>query len=119
MALLNNCNNREKWIEQIYQDFPDLRNDALKRHYVEQMVDAYIADEKKFKNMTQEMRKNGLDFKQEPIPNEILAIGRIEAEPGTSCVVFEENDDDLQPGDIDDGSDYSCSCCGGDDEQDL
>lgn len=77
MALMNN-NTREKWIEQIYADYPDLKNDTLKRHYVEQMVDSYIADEKKFKDMTQEMRKKGLDFKQEPIPNEILAIGRIE-----------------------------------------
>jgi hypothetical protein len=80
MAMINNNNARENWIEQIYNDYPELKNDALKRHYVEQMVDAYIANEKKFKTMTQEMRKNGLDFKQEPIPNEILAIGRIEAE---------------------------------------
>lgn len=91
MALLNNHNNREKWIEQIYADYPDLKNDTLKRHYVEQMVDAYIADEKKFKNMTNEMRKKGLDLKQEPIPNEILAIGRIEAgEQHQSTPIVEE-----------------------------
>lgn len=79
MALLNQ-NNKEKWIEQIYADYPDLKNDSLKRHYVEQMVDAFLADEKKFKQMTQELKKSGKEYKQEPIPTEIIGIKKIEAE---------------------------------------
>lgn len=79
MALLNQ-NNKEKWIEQIYADYPDLKNDSLKRHYVEQMVDAFLADEKKFKQMTQELKKSGKEYKQEPIPTEIIGIKKIEAD---------------------------------------
>lgn len=82
-------NNKEKWIEHIYADYPDLKTDALKRHYVEQMVDAYIADEKKFKNLTNELKRNGKDYKQEPIPSEIIAITKIEAEQPSTPVVEE------------------------------
>lgn len=83
MALLNNKSEKERWIEQIYNDYPDLKRDTLKQHYVEQMVEAYLADEKKFKSMTHELRKNGLDFKQDPIPEEILSIGKIEYQEPT------------------------------------
>ncbi len=82
-------NNKEKWIEQIYADYPDLKSDTLKRHYVEQMVDSYIADEKKFKQMTHELKKNGTDYNQETIPSEIIAITKIEAEEQSTPIVEE------------------------------
>lgn len=81
MALLSNENNKQKWLKQIYEDYPMLKGDALKAHFVEQMIDAYIADEKKFKAMTYEMKKKGVEFKQQTLSEDNLPfITRIEAE---------------------------------------
>jgi hypothetical protein len=74
---MSSSSQKDKWIEQIYNDYPDLKNDALKRHYVEQMVESYLADEKKFKSIAYEMRKKG-DIDQKPIPDEIVAISKVE-----------------------------------------
>lgn len=93
MALLNE-NNKQKWIEQIYADYPMLKGDALKAHFIEQMIDAYIADEKKFKAMTYEHKKNGLDFKQLAVDTETVpAIGKIEAKEPSSVTIEDVTND--------------------------
>jgi hypothetical protein len=89
MALLNNKSTKEKWIEQIFNDYPDLKTDTLKHHYIENMIDAYLADEKTFKKMTYELKSKGDEPKLTKVPDEVVCIGKVEAEEQTPTIVEE------------------------------
>ena len=79
MALLNNQSTKEKWMEQIFKDYPLLKTDTLKPHYVAQMIDAYLAAEKTFKKMTYALKSKGDEPKPKQVPDEIVCIEKIEA----------------------------------------
>jgi hypothetical protein len=92
MALLNKNDTKEAWMEGIFKDYPDLKGDTLKRHFIEQMIDAYQADEKKFKAEAYKAKKENLDvFKQ--APDEIVAISKIEDKSEPQVTVTFEDDD--------------------------
>lgn len=97
MAMLNNEQQKQKWLTEIYADYPDLKGDTLKKHFIEQMIDSYQADEKKFKAEAYKAKKENLDiFKQ--APDEIVAISKIEDKPEPQVTVtFEEDASENKP----------------------
>lgn len=91
MALLNNKNTKDKWLEQIFTEYPEFKTDTLKHHYIEQMIDSYLADEKNFKKMTYELKKKGddVDITQKTL-EPIVSITKIEAEAPIETATIEE-----------------------------
>lgn len=89
MALLSKDTRKKEWLDSICKDFPSINSDKLKRHFVENMIDAYLADEKKFKEVTNQLKKENTDvFKK--APDEVIGITRIEAEEPNKGVTIEE-----------------------------
>jgi hypothetical protein len=91
MALLNNKNTKDKWLEQIFTEYPEFKTDTLKLHYIENMIEAYLADEKNFKKMTYELKKKGddVDITQKTL-EPIVSITKIEAEAPIETAMIEE-----------------------------
>lgn len=90
--MLNKDDRKKEWIEKIYQDFPLLKGDLLKAHFIDQMIDLYFVDERKFKQDTYKAEKENAELFKEP-PKEIIAIKKIEeVEKQEVTVSFEDNE---------------------------
>ena len=66
-------------LERILFDYPDVKRDVLKRHFVEQMLDAYLADPDTFNKKTTELRKRqkkGDEPQPKHLPEEIVCISK-------------------------------------------
>lgn len=83
MALLNKDTRKQEWLKAIYNDYPNLKGDTLKEHFVETMVDSYLADEASFKKITNEAKKNNTPLFKENSVSEIVAIKKVD-EPNAS-----------------------------------
>lgn len=90
MALLNKDTRKQEWLEAIYKDFPDLKRDTLKSHFVDNMIEAYLADEKAFKQQANKDKRDNVEVFKEA-PTEIIAISKVvdEKAPSTSKEVVE------------------------------
>lgn len=74
---MNNANYKTKWMDEIFAEYPQLKQDPLKKHFIEVMIDSYMSNEKKFKKMSYEAKKNNEEvFKN--AATEILAISKID-----------------------------------------
>lgn len=85
MALLNKDIRKKEWIEAIYKDYPDLKRDTLKAHFIDNMIEAYLADEKAFKQQAYKHKNDNVEVFKEA-PHEIIAISKVEDDkaPSTS-----------------------------------
>lgn len=95
MALLNTEQRKNEWREAIFKEYPQFKGDSLKSHLVEQMIESYLADEKKFKEHVNKAKKENQPLFKEA-PAEIVAITKIEAEDKKEpvTVTFDEDKDD-------------------------
>lgn len=85
MALLDKDKRKEEWLKQIYQEYPDISTDTLKKHFVEQMVDSYLADEKAFKKQAYKDKTDNAEvFKK--APESIIAITKIDDVPSQPII---------------------------------
>lgn len=75
---------KEKLIEAILKDNPQIRGDALKSYYIEQLVESYLLDPDTFNRKTTEMmkqeKKKKGDVEVRKMPEEIVCISKVEAE---------------------------------------
>lgn len=78
MALLNTEQRKNEWRQAIYKEYPQFKGDSLKSHLIEQMIESYLADEKKFKEHVNKAKKENQPLFREA-PAEIVAISKIEA----------------------------------------
>lgn len=74
---MNNTNYKNKWMDEIFAEYPQLKQDPLKKHFIEVMIDSYMSNEKEFKKLSYEAKKNNESvFKN--AATEILAISKID-----------------------------------------
>lgn len=78
---------KQKLIDAIIQDNPQLAKDTLQKYYIEQMVESYLYDPDDFNRKTTEAMKEEKKKKKESEvvvkpPEEIVCISKIEAEQG-------------------------------------
>lgn len=78
MALLDKGKRRQEYIDAICKDYPDIRGDKLKMYYVEEMVNAYLADETHFKKVTQKCKQENAEVFRQP-KTEVVGITKIDA----------------------------------------
>lgn len=74
---MNNIDYKTKWLNEIFNDHPEVKYDTLKKHIVEQMIDAYLANEKEFKKIAYEAKKNNTELFRTATP-EMIAITKID-----------------------------------------
>lgn len=74
---MNNANYKNKWMDEIYNEYPQLKHDPLKKHFVEQMIDSYFVNEKEFKKVAYEAKKNNAELCNNT-PTEVIAISKID-----------------------------------------
>lgn len=70
-------------LEVILKAHPDIHNDSLQIHYVEQMIESYLLNPDEFNRKTTELiKKEKKNPPAEPnkLPEEIICISKVEAE---------------------------------------
>lgn len=74
---MNNTNYKTKWMDEIFAEYPQLKHDPLKKHFIEQMIDSYLSNEKEFKKMSYEAKKSNEEiFKI--AATEVIGISKID-----------------------------------------
>lgn len=69
---------KEKWLNEMLEEYPELKYDTLKRYYIEQMIDCYQANPKMFKECVNNSKKMKIEPKK--LPDEIVCISKVSAE---------------------------------------
>ena len=69
-------NEKEQMLAAIYAEYPTLEYDGLKKYYIEQMVESYIANPKKFKELTYQAKNEKHEHNK--LPTEIYCISKID-----------------------------------------
>jgi hypothetical protein len=79
---------RDKMIDDILKDHPEYGADTLKRYYVEQMVESYLADSDGFNRKATDTEKEEKKRKKKgeipsipKIPEELVMIYKVGSEP--------------------------------------
>jgi hypothetical protein len=75
--MTTNEQQKKKWLDAIYKDYPALKNDTLKHHFINEMIESFLADEKKFKAEAYKAKKENAEIFKEA-PTEVVAISKIE-----------------------------------------
>ena len=66
---------KEKWIDEMLEQYPTLKYDALKRHVIEQLIDSYQANPKAFRECVNSSKNT--KYEQKQLPTEIICISKI------------------------------------------
>lgn len=77
---------KEKWLEQMLEEYPELKYDRLKRYYIEQLIDAYQTNPKAFRENVKQNKNHQVEPKQ--LPAEIICVSKISAERNASSVAL-------------------------------
>lgn len=77
---------KKKWLEQMLEEYPELKYDRLKRYYIEQLIDAYQSNPKYFRESVSKNKNNPIEPKQ--LPAEIICVSKISAERNASSVAL-------------------------------
>ena len=76
---MNSETDKQQWLSAIFDEYPLIAQDTLKRHYIENLLDCYIHNSKKFKELTYQAKNEKCEPKQ--LPTEIFCISKIDDEP--------------------------------------
>ena len=69
---------KNKLMQDILKDFPEIQYDNLKKHYIENLIDCYYNNPKAFRDNAYNNKNNIVETTK--LPNEFLCITKIEAD---------------------------------------